>query len=90
MPVVLIPAPYRGPTQGKTEVEVPVGTVLACIEKVESLHPGFFPLVIDDNGVVQRFAKLFINKVEIASDDIKKIEVGEGDELEVLAAVAGG
>jgi len=90
MPVVLIPAAYRGPTQGKAEVEVPSGTILACIEKVESLYPGFMPLVIDANGCVQRFVKLFINEEPVASEGFQMIVVGETDRLEVLAAVAGG
>ncbi len=90
MPVVLIPSPYRGPTQGIAAVEVPAGSVLACIRNVEELHPGFMPLVIDANGSVQRFAKLFINEESIEGTDLAAIEVREGDRLEVVAAVAGG
>jgi sulfur carrier protein ThiS len=90
MPVVLIPAPYRGPTKGISEVEVPVGTILSCIEKVEELHPGFMPLVIDANGAVQRFVKLYINQAPIEAEGFATVEVAEDDRLEVLAAVAGG
>ncbi len=90
MPHVLIPAPYRGPTAGRTEVEVPAGTVLACIERVEELHPGFGQLVVDDVGIPQRWVRLYLNDEPIEPDAIARLEVGEGDRLEVLAAVAGG
>ena len=90
MPQVLIPAPYRGPTKGLAEVEVPSGNVLACIEAVEAAHPGILPLVIDAQGEVQRFVKLFLNKEQIDGPEALGLEVTEADELEILAAVAGG
>ena len=90
MPQVLIPAAYRGPTQGLAVVEVPTGTVRACIEAVEALHPGIMPLVIDVQGQPQRFVKLFINEQQIDGPGALDRSVGELDELEILAAVAGG
>ena len=90
MPQVLIPAPFRSPTAGKAEVEVPSGTVLACIQKVEELHPGFGQLVIDGSGRAQKWVKFFVNEEQIDADEIGSLEVGDADRLEVLAAVAGG
>ena len=89
MPTVLIPAPYSAPTGNRAEVEVPAGSVLDCLDAVEALHPGFRELVVDEAGKVHRFVKLFINEEQIDSGALE-LKLGEGDRLEVLAALAGG
>ena len=89
MPTVLIPAPYRAPTRNQAEVEVPPGSVLACIDAVEARFPGFRELVVDEQGKLHRFVRLFVNEEQIDSTALD-LEVGDGDRLEVLAALAGG
>ena len=90
MPVVLIPAPYRGPTRGEAEIEVSAATVGECVDVVESLYPGIRELVIDDAGNVQRFVKLFLNDVQLDSETALATPVVSADRVEVLAAIAGG
>ena len=89
MPTVTIPPPYQGPTQGAARVQVEGASVEACIRAVGDLYPGFLEQVIDPSGAVHRFVKLFVNGDEIdrAALDTK---VAEGDEVGILAAVAGG
>lgn len=89
MATVVIPPPYRGPTQGADRVEVPAGTVRACIEAVEARHPGFRPLVVDADGRVHRFVTLFRNGDQLQGDALDQ-PIAAGDELEVLSAIAGG
>jgi hypothetical protein len=86
---VKIPPPYRGPTQGLASVDAAGSTVRECLEAVASGYPGFGELVLDVDGNLQRFVTLFINGDEIARDDLDAA-VGADDELEVLAAIAGG
>jgi molybdopterin converting factor small subunit len=89
MPKVKIPPPYQGPTRGMARVEVVGTTVRECIEAVGARFPGFAEQVFDAGGAVHRFVKLFVNGDEIdrAAADTP---VGEGDEVEILAAIAGG
>jgi molybdopterin synthase sulfur carrier subunit len=89
MPTVVIPPPYRGPTGGVERVEVAAGTVRDCIAAVDARHPGIAPLVIDPNGKLHRFVKLFRNGDQLQGDVLAE-KIGEDDELEVLAAIAGG
>ena len=89
MPQVKIPPPYRGPTGGRAQIEVPGTSVRECIEAVERECPGFGELVIDAAGRLQKFVTLFVNGVEVARDDLDAV-VGPDDEVEVLAAIAGG
>ena len=89
MPVVLVPTAYRGPTRGEGEVQVEADDVLHCLQAVEEKHPGFLPLVLDANGNVHRFVKLFINGDPLDPSALD-MAVGAEDRVEVLAAIAGG
>ena len=89
MATVVIPPPYRGPTQGADRVEVAARTVRDCIDAVDARHPGFRPMILDASGAVHRFVKLFRNGDQLAGD-VLAAPIADGDELEVIAAVAGG
>jgi len=89
MPRVKIPPPYRGPTRGKAVIEVAGESVRACVEAVEVEYPGIAELVFDPSGGVQPFVTLFINGDEIARNEAEA-SVGSDDEVEILAAIAGG
>ena len=86
MPTVLIPPPYRGPTGGLERIEVSAKSVRACIEAVEAAHPGFAAQVFGAGGEPHKFVKLFVN----GDQSPPEAQVAEGDEVEVLAAIAGG
>ena len=89
MPVVKIPPPYQGPTQGQAEVQVEGTTVRECIDAVGRQFPGFAEQVFDGQGRVHRFVTLFINGDEIDRAEVDTA-VAPTDEVEVLAAIAGG
>ena len=89
MPTVTAPPPYRGPTQGVDRIEVEGGTVRDCIQVVADRYPGFGEQLFDANGDVHRFVTLFINGDEIDRTDVERA-VAPDDEVEILAAVAGG
>ena len=50
MPQVVVPAPYRGPTQGQGRIEVSGATVRECLLAVEGRYPGFAEQVFDGAG----------------------------------------
>ena len=89
MPIVKIPAPYRGPTGGADRLEVEGATVQECIQAVADRFPGFGEQVWDAQCNVHRFVKLYVNGDEIDRQSIDTA-VTPSDEVEVLAAVAGG
>jgi molybdopterin synthase sulfur carrier subunit len=89
MPSVRIPPPYRGPTLGTAEVDADGNTVLACLEAVERKYPGFLPQVLDDDGNLHRFVKLFKNGDHLVRDALRT-PLAPGDDLEIIAAIAGG
>ena len=89
MPQVKIPPPYQGPTQGQAVVAVSGDRVGACLEDLCRQFPDFRPQLFDGSGGVHRFVTLFVNGDEIAREALDT-PVAEGDEVEILAAIAGG
>lgn len=89
MPKVRIPPPYRGPTQGTAELDVEGTSVLESLEAVERKFPGFLAQVLDEDGNVHRFVKLFKNGEHLAREALRE-PLAPGDDLEILAAIAGG
>jgi molybdopterin synthase sulfur carrier subunit len=92
MAIVLIPVIFRGPTQGESSISVPNGTIEACFGAVEARFPGLRELVIDpETGGIHRFVKVSLNGEMLDhSPKALQAEVGETDEIEVIAAIAGG
>ena len=91
MSVVLIPTAYRGPTRGESRIEVSGSTLGACLDEIEAGYPGFRELVVDARGGLHRFVKLFLNGEELGrGSEVFDLPVSADDEIEVLAAIAGG
>ena len=89
MPQVVVPPPYRGPTLGQERIEAAGATVGECLEAVGKRFPGFHELIFDAAGRVHKFVKLFVNGDETPRTALDK-PVGRSDEVEILAAIAGG
>ena len=89
MPNVRIPPPYRGPTQGTAEIQVEGEHALACLESVDRKYPGFLAQVLDEDGNIHRFVKLFKNGDQLKGEALQE-RLAENDDLEIVAAIAGG
>jgi molybdopterin synthase sulfur carrier subunit len=89
VPQVEVPSRYRGPTNGRSRIDVDGRTVRECIEAVEAQYPGFSELVFDAQGGLRRFVRLFVNGDELARDALDT-PIADGDRVEILAAMAGG
>jgi molybdopterin converting factor small subunit len=89
MPRVIIPPPFQGPTRGQGELKVEGRTVRECLGAVEAEHAGFLAQVLREDGTLQRFAKLFVNQEQVGEESLDTA-LGIDDEVEILAAIAGG
>jgi molybdopterin converting factor small subunit len=89
MPTIEVPARYRVPTGGEARISIEGGTVRACFEAAEAKYPGFGELVLDANGGLSRFVKLFVNGDPLGRDALDSAVVST-DTISVLAAAAGG
>jgi molybdopterin converting factor small subunit len=89
MPKVAVPPPLRGPTRGQAEIEVAGRTLLECIESAEASYPGFRAQLLNGDGGVHTFIRVFVNGAAVAPTSLGRA-VADGDQVELLAAVAGG
>jgi molybdopterin converting factor small subunit len=90
MPVtVRIPTPFQSYTDGREEVTAEPGTVLEILMGFEGPYPGLAARIID--GVkVRGFLHVFVNDREIGSLQAEQTLVGDGDEVLIIPAIAGG
>ena len=89
MPTVEVPPRYRGPTNGRRLIEVQADTVKTCIDAVEAEYPGFRELILDREGTLRRYVKLFVNGTAIDRTAVDTT-VADADHIQILAAAAGG
>ncbi len=91
MPLIQIPTIYRGHTRREASVEVDGETIGACLDAAEAVFPGFRALVVDDDGAVHRFNKLLLNGELLGRErEVLSTPVCAEDEIELMAAIAGG
>jgi hypothetical protein len=89
MPIVSIPPPYRGPTRGEARVEVEGGTARECLVAVDARYAGFLALVLDAEGGLHRFVKLFVSERPLTGETLDA-PLDPDAELTVIAAIGGG
>ena len=92
MAKVLIPVVFQGPTRGESEAIVEGETIAGCFDLVEERFPGLKELVIDPaTGEIHKFVKVTLNGELLERDTATLAQaVSATDEIEVIAAIAGG
>lgn len=90
MPVtVKIPSPLRTVTAGASQVECAPGSVRDVIAEVDGHYGGFAERVMDD-GKLRRFVNVFVAGEDVRFVDGIDTDVADGQEVQILPAVAGG
>ena len=84
-----IPTPMRQYTDDKTTVEVAGDTVAAVLADLSAKYPALGDRLFQD-GKVRQFINIFVN-----SDDVRYLNdlatpVKDGDEVDLMSALAGG
>ena len=89
MPIVSVPPPYRGPTRGEARVPVEGATARECLVAVDARYAGFLALVLDADGDLHRFVKLFVSDRPLTREALDA-PLDPDAELTVMAAIGGG
>ena len=89
MAKVIIPIIFQAPTRGESSADVDGETIRACFDLVEEKFAG---LVIDPaTGEIHKFVKVTLNGELLDRDPATLAQaVTASDEIEVIAAIAGG
>jgi MoaD family protein len=86
---VNIPTPMRQHTEGKATVEAGGATVQGVLDDLGRKYPGISQRLFD-NGQLRRFVNVYLNDEDIRYLDNLNTAVKDGDELNIIPAVAGG
>ncbi len=90
MPTVRIPTPLRRHTNGESEVTVDGATLRQVVDGLEAAHPGIGARLLDDDGNLRRFVNVFVRDEDVRFLDGLDTELGDGDVVSIVPAVAGG
>lgn len=88
--LVRIPTPLQRVTNGEKEIAVAGGTVERIIGELETKYPGFRERLIDDGGELRRFVNIYVDEEDIRFMQGLATAVGDGAEVSIIPAVAGG
>ncbi|HWO26891.1 MAG TPA: MoaD/ThiS family protein [Kofleriaceae bacterium] len=90
MPNVQIPSSLRRLTGGNAEIVTTATTIRDAIADLDRRYPGIAARVLDGNGAVKPFMRVFIGSEDMESLKGLDTPIGEHDEISIVPALAGG
>jgi sulfur-carrier protein len=88
--LVKLPVQLRSSAGGAREAKVEGGTVAEALEDLFSTYPELRERISDGDGSLRRFVNVYVSGEDIRFLDGTNTPVGDGAELTILPAVAGG
>jgi molybdopterin synthase sulfur carrier subunit len=86
---VSIPTILRSHTGGEKRVTADGETLQAVIADLEANYSGISERLVD-NGKLNRFVNVYVNDEDVRFSGGLATEIGDGDSVTILPAVAGG
>jgi molybdopterin converting factor small subunit len=90
MPSIRVPSALRTFTGGNADVSTSATTVRDAIADLDRRHPGIAARVLDGNGEVKPFIRIFVGADDIGSLAGLDTKLAERDEIAIVPAIAGG
>ncbi|MER6050253.1 MoaD/ThiS family protein [Streptomyces sp. BHT-5-2] len=87
---VRIPTILRSYTDGRKAVEGSGATLDALFKDLDGRHAGIRARLVDDAGELRRFVNVYLNDEDVRFLAGIGTELGDGDSVTILPAVAGG
>ena len=87
---VYIPTPFRRLTGNRAFVDADGNDVAGVLRDLEQRFPGFGEMVFDAQHQVLAHVNVYVNNQEISALSGAETPVGDGDEVSVIPAIAGG
>ena len=85
-----IPGPLRRLSDGQTTVEVEANDLSSAIAALDARYPGFKDRLLDEKGELRQFVNVYLNDEDVRLGSGLHAKVGQGDEISIVPAVAGG
>ena len=86
MAIVRLRPPLRELCDGRREVRIEAGTVVAVLRELERSNPKLSGWVLDDRGRVRQHVAVFLSGERVGAE----ASVGRDDQLDIIGAVSGG
>lgn len=90
MATVKLPSQLRDAAGGKSAVSVEGDTVGAVLDGLYAEYGELRDRLSDGDGGLRRFVNVYVDGEDIRYGDGLETKVGEGQEVQILPAVAGG
>ena len=90
MPCVQIPSSLRRFTGGNAEIVTTATTIRDAIADLDRQYPGIAARVLDGNGGVKPFMRVFVGAEDIDGLQGLDTQIGAHDEITIVPAMAGG
>ena len=87
---VRIPTILRTYTEGASEVTAAGATLAEVLDDLDAKYAGIKGRILDDQGELRRFVNVYVGGEDIRYLDGLSTPVGDGGEVQILPAVAGG
>jgi molybdopterin converting factor small subunit len=87
---VRLPTVLRKEAGGNATVVAEGQTIGAVLEHLVATYPGMSSQILNDDGTLHRFVNVYVNDDDVRYLSQLDTPVAEGDEVSILAAVAGG
>ena len=87
---VKIPTPLQKLTGNQAQVNAEGGNIGEIIDDLEKNYPGLKERLCLEDGEIRRFVNIFLNGEDIRFKEGKSTSLGDGDELSIIPAIAGG
>ncbi|MGQ0550703.1 MAG: MoaD/ThiS family protein [Armatimonadota bacterium] len=90
MATVRIPTPMRRYTNGERFVSVSGETLSAALDELGRKFPGLAERLVDGEGNLHHFVNVFIDEQDVRLLQGLATPLGEGSEVSIIPAMAGG
>ena len=87
---VWVPGVLRVHTGGESRVMLNASNVSQILTELLNLYPALRTQLLDDQGMLYPFITIFRNETNIRDLRSLDTQLGDGDEVRILPAVAGG
>jgi molybdopterin synthase sulfur carrier subunit len=87
---VQVPGPLRSLSGGAAELEIEATDVHGLIEALEARHPGFRERLLDGNGQLRSYVRIFVNEEDVRQLQQQATRLRPGDVVAIVPAIAGG
>jgi sulfur-carrier protein len=90
MATIHIPTPLRKFTDQNRDMRTDEKTLAGAIEHLVEEYPGIRKNLLDDNGKVRSYIKVYVGDEEVDPVENGSFEIKEETEISIIPAIAGG